>query len=260
MYINYYNLAKKFYVLKNVGEETFSIFINNIPPSIKNLFISTNLLEAIKNKNIHLIKYLYNHQANSEKALIEAVKTNDAKIVETVIKYFDFKFINEITEEGTALSIAVEESNLEIVEQLLSIEGIDVNFVTSSNLTALNIAISKQETAIAHRILDFYGENLKDQVSQINESIKIILKPNSTILDFYGGNLKQQVSQINKPVRVNLKYSNPNVDDSDKIKNKISILKRIVEVENVDLNCCEGDFSILSFACKYNERSLVEYL
>ena len=64
--------------------------VNDIPPSIKNLFINTNLIEAIRNTNIYLITYLYNHNANSEKALIEAVKKNDPKIVEIVIKYFDF--------------------------------------------------------------------------------------------------------------------------------------------------------------------------
>ena len=40
----------------------------------------------------------------------------------------------------------------------------------------------------------------------------------------------------------------------------VPILKRILEVENVDLNCVEDNYSILSFACKINEASLVEYL
>ena len=48
---------------------------------------------------------------------------------------------------------------------------------------------------------------------------------------------------------------------NNKIDQKmIPILKRILEVENVDLNCVEDNYSILSFACKINEASLVEYL
>lgn len=103
----------------------------------------SNLNGATASKNIHLIKYLFDQNAKSELALIEAVKTNDIKIVELVLEYFDLKFINENTKEGTALTIAVEKSNLEIVNKLLSIEGIDPSLVDSNNQTALNIAIIK---------------------------------------------------------------------------------------------------------------------
>ena len=216
-----------------------SKFINNIPPLIKKLFIENNLKIAIVYKNVHLIKYLLDNNARSERALIMAANTNDIKIVELVLEYFDLRFINEITEEGTALTIAAEKSNLEIVNKLLSIEGIDPSLVNSRYLTALMIAMMNQEDEICKSILDFYGENLKDQTFQLDRAIQMLLTLELRNKSYFCGK-KDQDLKINQKM--------------------ISILKRILEVENVGLNCYGGNHSILSFACKINELSLVEYL
>lgn len=175
LFINYLNIVNNFDLIKNVNEETFTFFINNIPADIKQMFINDYLSTAISSLNFHLTEYLLKEKTDSSNSLIEAAKTGNIDIVNIVLKYINPIFINNNSKDGTALCIACRNSKIEIVKRLLSVQNINLNLFGNDNLTPLNIAVNEIKIDIINIILDFYGDNLKNETEQLNKSLALIL-------------------------------------------------------------------------------------
>lgn len=67
-----------------------------------------------------------------------AVQTSELEIVDIILKANSQPlFVNKIGDKGTALSIAAQNNNLEIVKRLLSVPGIDPNLYSTNSKTPL---------------------------------------------------------------------------------------------------------------------------
>jgi ankyrin repeat protein len=127
---------------------------------------NNELLDAIYNDNFNLFKLLINKvdinatYNNGNTALIIAVDKNNLQIVQLLIaKGADINIKNN--NGYTALIFAVGKNNLQIV-QLLIAHGADVNIKNNNGYTALIFAIAKNNLLIATLLLE-NGANINIQ-------------------------------------------------------------------------------------------------
>lgn len=92
-------------------------------------------------------------------------------------------FINKIEKNGTPLHFAVQFNNLEIVQKFLELPGINPSLYSCSGSTPLIDAIKNNKTEIANAILDFYGDNIKEQKSQIYSALNVFLTSSKSSLE-----------------------------------------------------------------------------
>lgn len=106
--INFYSISLQINEMASINKDVFNIIIKNAPEKVKENFICCYLDEVIQAKNKFFIEYLLNENAFSDNALIEAVETNDIEIVNMILNSnSDPSFINQVSEKGTALHLAV---------------------------------------------------------------------------------------------------------------------------------------------------------
>lgn len=171
-FINYEVLSLQKQELIHIKKDILCNIIQNMTLFAKEILINCYLIDAIKAKYIFLIEYLLNEDAKDDFSLIEAVKTQDIEIVNMILnKNSEPSFVNKLSEDGTALNIAVSLNQLDIVKRLLSIPGIDPSLFGKNKQTPLVTSISKLNFDIFNAILDFYGTSINSQQFQLDEAV-----------------------------------------------------------------------------------------
>lgn len=158
--------------------------------------------------------------------MIKAVETSDIDIVKLILKYDSSpSFINDLSDQGTALNIAVEKKNIEIIKLLLSLPGIDPSLYSKTNKTPLITACDKENYESFDLILNFYGDSIQSQSWQLNEILrKFTLSYNRCYLD------------------------------------TLKILKRLLMIKGLDLNYHNEKHTLLTYVCEQNNKEIVSIL
>ena len=167
------------------------------------MLLSSFLTSSIAKNNSGLAEYILkiNQKCNHDD-LINAIKNKNINLVNLILKYNKKpSFINKLTENGSALNIAID--NIEIVNILLSIPGIDVNLYGKNNLTPLLYSVKNHDVEMVDLFLNYFQKNdIEEFTWQLNKSLKMIIK------------------------------SFPDV----KTSNTILILKKILKINSIDVN------------------------
>ena len=120
--------------------------------------------------------------------------------------------------------------NLQIVQRLLSLQGINPNLYCQSNSTPLIHAINFNSFDIVNEILDFYENKEQSQINQFNKALQATLNFISL------------------------------ADNEIYYYQIVSVMKRILEIKNINPNCCNDNDTLLSFFCEVNEIEMVKIL
>ena len=254
--INYTDLAMQKSILTCCKKSIFIILFNSVDPEVKETFLRQFLNESIKNKNVEVVDFLLQEEDSHEDTLFEAISTKNSEIVNIVLKHNSKpSFINQLSEDGTALNKAVILNEYDIVKRLLSVPGIDPNLYSENHITPLVSAISNFNLDIINLILDFYGEKIESQKWQLDEALgsllRIISGEQSSSHPYF---VKQEI------------YFHQTDDYEPDIKKKkvkeliLSILKRLIQIKNINLNCYSKKYTLLSYACETNEIEMVSML
>ena len=234
--INYEKLSPQIPTFGLINEEIFSIITSNISTESKNR-ISGCLQQAIKNNNKGLAKYLLKMNPPSSNDLIHAVLADNLEIVDLILECNkEPSFINKVTEKGTALTIAVQNNNLEMVKRFLSLPNIDPNLYCKFNKTPLFKAICNYNYEIMIAILDFYGDKIKSQNWQIHGAVK----------------------QIINGIKKNEKKKKNN--SKCLLAKKENVLCYLIENNYIYPNYHFKKHTFLTYACKTNSVKLVKTL
>lgn len=225
--------------------------------TLKKCFTSS----AIQNANKDLVGFLLKNEKTSNDSLFDAVESNDIDIVNIILNHNDHpSFINQISYRGTALNVAVNKNNIQIVKRLLSIHGINPNLYSVDNCTPLISAITKLNLEITNVLLDFYGDKIKSQMWQLNKALKRILRQLSGIM-FDNRYDEDEDDDVNEIIDIgiddNAEYSSFLKKNQDNILN---IVKRLMDIENIDLNCHVHKYTLLTYACEANEIDMIKTL
>lgn len=152
--INYSELILHAYKFKLINCKILSLLIDNSSYFHKKQLIGNFIIPSIQKKNKDTIEYLLSNDAPMDDTLFEAVNTHNIEIVNIILK-FNSKpfFINKISIHGTALHLAVMNKDIDIIKLLISLPGIDVNKIDSSNRTPLQIAFDNYSYDIVRILL-----------------------------------------------------------------------------------------------------------
>ncbi|KAK8838680.1 hypothetical protein M9Y10_032718 [Tritrichomonas musculus] len=202
-------LHSKSYGLLN--ERIFSFIHNKMKPEDKKRMLKS-LEQAILNKNVKLIEYLFQQNAICFNALNLAVKTNDFSFVKVILKYYRCNgnanfLINCLESKGTALTLAVRNNNIKIIKLLLTIPEINPSLCNLNDKKEIEcpllIAIRENNLEIIDCILDFYG----DEIQYEKQQLELIMKEIFEIYTKYR-NKSKYLNVINRIL--DIKYIDPN--------------------------------------------------
>ena len=240
--INYEKLSAQVSELGSLNEELFSIIISNVSPEAKERIVGC-FDQAIEKKNKDLVKYLIKENPPFDHALLLAVCSHDLELVEIILEHDSQpSYINKLCDYGTALSVAVENGDLQIVKKLLSLPGINPSLYSHQNATPLTTAICRCDLEITNAILDFYGDDIQDQRWQINEALTKIFD-DSPRSGFSFGKRKENENE-----------------KEEKKKKIVTILLRILEIKSINPNLHFNNKTLLTYACQNNSIELVQSL
>ena len=174
-------------------------------------------------------------QNNLESILIYAVKANDLLMVEELLKNkVDPSYINMNSKYGTALTIAVQNSNLQIIKILLSIKEIDLNIYYKDFKTPLILAAYQLNEKIVNFIIN--NNDSKNNEFKFKTLHKIInlncIDPNIRVLN-------------NTILTYACKY------------NLINIVKNLLQNDSIDVNLNipkTGDTPLITSIKYYNDE------
>lgn len=228
VYISIDRISSNLNTFKLINHEILMYLIDNCEVNEKRILKQCLLYPAIMNHDKILIEHLLKNNIAFDDALFDAVNSNNLEIVNLILNHnCQPFFINKKTRDGTALHAAIKNGNLQIVQRLLSIKGIDLNLYDSQHSTPLIAAALTKNLDIFNAILDFYGDNIKSQKSQLDNVITALF---DLISSYYNGP-KESI---------------------------LPILKRILEFKNINPNCHGKKYSLLSYFCTINEIDSVK--
>lgn len=154
------------------------LITNNADPETKYLLLKNFMTPVISKKNVELAEFLLetNHKCSHEN-FIEAVKTKKIKLVDLILKYNNKpSFINKMTIEGTALNVATNNFDIEMIKRLLSIPYIDVNLCGENQLTPFLFSVKNHSFEMADIFLNYFeNHNIDEYIWQLNEALKILI-------------------------------------------------------------------------------------
>ncbi|KAK8880443.1 hypothetical protein M9Y10_003117 [Tritrichomonas musculus] len=144
-----------------------------------------------------------------------------------------------------------------MVKHLLSISNINPNLYDRNNVTPLIAAISRFNIEIVNIFIDYFGDNIKKQMWQFNDGLRKILhivsrKTSNTIKGRRG--YPRESSQINADED---EWSNFISNNQAKIS---AVIHRLIEIEDIDLNCHIKNCTLLCYACETNDIDLLNAL
>ncbi|KAK8836079.1 hypothetical protein M9Y10_040035 [Tritrichomonas musculus] len=231
--IDFNQLSTSFDELSTVNEEIFSLMISNCNLIAKEQFLHLYFEPAIENKNYELVEFLLKQKILSDNALFIAVKNDNLKMVNLILKYMNEpSFINRSSEAGTALCMAVERNDLKIVETLLSIPSTNPGLTDGNGSTPLMLAFPNIE--LMNPILNFYGDKILSQTEQLHFLIKKTL--HLFISDDPDANLILARLIKIKGINFNELMNGTNfLLFACKTKN-VTAFKMLIELDNIDLN------------------------
>ncbi|KAK8839179.1 hypothetical protein M9Y10_032106 [Tritrichomonas musculus] len=214
-----------FSMIDSLNIETVSLLWDHANHSVIESFKKNILIDAIRKQNKDIVKFLLEKGVAYDNALFEATSYSDIEIVKIIIDHDSSpSFINKISEKGTALNIAVSSNKKEIVELLLSVQGINPSLYYESHKAPLITAIEKNNIDLINLILDFYGDNIQSEAWQLNE----ILHKYTFSFFFHSENIK--------------------------------LLERILKTNIVDLNYHNDKYTLLTYACQKNWNEIFSFL
>ena len=222
--------------------------------------IVSTIDDAINAKNKPLIEFLLNKNAPLDDALIQAVKTNDLEIVELILnKNSEPSYVNKCIGNETALLNAIDSNNDLILKRLLSIPGINPSIYNKSLMTPLLYAAKKNRSDYFIEIFNFYGDEIKNQKTQLEKALKIMIDNNSKNL--ISNNILSDI--------IKLKIIDPNIRTS---KNtlltylcsncSINLIQSLIEYDSIDVNLSipENGNTPLIVAIKSNKSGIINLL
>ncbi|KAK8837430.1 hypothetical protein M9Y10_036425 [Tritrichomonas musculus] len=198
---------------------------------IKNELINDSLKGVLCSNNVEILKFLISNKIDFNGLLIKAVKSSNLEVVKTILDHnHSLEFINEVGFSGTALFEAVRNSKNDMVHHLLQVKGIDPSISVDSFETPLVEAVNKNNVEAVDLILNFYGDDIKDQGIQIQNALKQSQRRNPN-------NYKEQL--IYKKLS-SIKNLTPSDDAEDLLFNAIisknvDLVKKILSDESIDL-------------------------
>jgi hypothetical protein len=119
-----------------------------------------------------ILRILFSVEQSFRYCLRSLVEYGDVEIVRIVLKRDSSpEYVNEVSEEGTALCVAVKRGHLEMVELLLSVPGINADLCDRHGRTPLVLAARFHYWGIMKALIDFCGDHLNDCPGQVNQAI-----------------------------------------------------------------------------------------
>lgn len=104
-------------------------------------------------------------------------------------------------------------------------------------------------------ILDFYGEKIELQKWQLDEALKTLLR----IISGEQESSHPYFPRVNSCVYYTHDYD-PELEKKKKKELILNVLKRLIQIKNIDLNCSSNKYTLLSYACETNEIEMVSML
>ena len=270
LYIDFASLASSSKTLSSVNVEIFSLMYENSSSVVKAKYLENYVIPAITKKNNELVRYLLKEDAPCENALIEAVNTRSLEMVDIVLQHKNKPyFVNKNSINGTALSIATRNNDIEIVKLLLSVPGINASIYNKNLATPLQTSVYNYNTEIANLILDFYEDDGTNHSWEMHEIIKKLLD----IVDKYI-NGRPTVNQLQARQSVWINAARPsvwqkpatpstpiNTNPPDQKKEELyKVFIRIISMKGVDINFVNSKNTFLTYACANNKIELVKSL
>ena len=236
VFISFENLKEDMCRISNISKDIFPIISNNFPSDIFHDLCKKFVEQSIYYQNEYVLENVLKELPESDNVLIKAVETHDPKIVKIILKYINKpKFINKRTPNGTALCIAVQNDDFEIVQLLISVPEIDVNLYDSFKNTPLIIAANNFNLEIFNLILDYYGDDIKYQQWQIDvlveKALYLLISPNSE----QDAKIEPVINRI-----LEIKYIESNIFDKYFTefcnKNNVEAVKRLLDLDKTNPN------------------------
>ena len=220
----------------NINKEIFSIISDIMPPNLLNKFLDKFAIYATEWCNLEIVETILNIAPDIEIDIYAAIDSRDPRIISLLRKYNENPdYVNSRTPEGTPLTTAVENNDVEVVKALLTFPGIDVNLYDKYKRTPLIIAAHSCNYEIFNTILDFVGDDIQNQQWQLDiiaQKIATLIKSskweaNSNISKIFDRFLK--IKFIDKSL-----FENFFLEACE--KNNIEIVKKLLEYDAVDVN------------------------
>lgn len=257
----------------------FSFLINNTDPELQENY-SKCIYGSIKKKNKDLTEYLCNRfGVLNDFDFTFVVRQLDLDLVNIFLKYnSQSEFINQVRNNGTALSTAVYYSCTPIVKRLLSIPGINASIPFNGYETPLSIAVKNNNLEIVDILINFYGDSIKNKTRELDEVMKIIIESYST--NKYNQKVIDLILKIEHidPNYVYYKVEIPSNDENssddddtdtdDDTNDNYDYYNNDNDCDDYDYNneCCSNDdideynCNLLICACKNNDIDMVKML
>ena len=147
--------------ISKVSSEIISYLFNSSGLEFDKIMFLPLLLPAIKNHNKHFVEFLIERGIFYDECLIDAASTCDLDIVNIILKHNPTpEFVNQGSEDGTALHQAVHKNSLEIFQRLLSLQSINPYLHEKNIKTPLMLATNQMNFQIIKAIISFSGQNI----------------------------------------------------------------------------------------------------
>ncbi|KAK8843709.1 hypothetical protein M9Y10_024774 [Tritrichomonas musculus] len=251
------NYQKIFVSNTNLALKLLDKFDPNIKKSLERLLFDTSM----SNNNKYVFKLYLHKNLDKRNILIGAVNFNDINLVNQILTHnTQPSFINQISQAGTALSIAINNNNLAIFNRLLQLPGIDPNLEDSDGYTSFMLAIINLNIEMVGNLVDFYGDQIQLQFWQLPKAI-LGLKSK------YLGINKQVTSEVESKIlfiikgllqiNANLSFKGLEFLSAAIRSNCYEIVKFLIEIENVDVNEREsfsGNTPLITASSIKNEK------
>jgi ankyrin repeat protein len=115
---------------------------------------------------LRFLPTIVNYAANGNSALIHATDNGHTAVVERLLAVPGINVNFQTAQTDTALMVASKKGHTAIVERLLAVPGINVNYQNQLGGTALSGASHNGHTAIVERLLAAHGINVNLQNAQ----------------------------------------------------------------------------------------------
>lgn len=225
--INFSNIATFSSEMASMKEEIFLLIIDKLSHDEKENLYKKIIIPAIRCHNIPLIEIIYKEMPVNRECFFEAVESSDCEIVKITLKYKNnSSFINKKSPNGTPLIIATRNNDTDIVKALLSVPENNPNLYDRIGDTPLIIAAMSMNLDILNLILDFYGDEIQNQKSQLDS---LILKTMNLM----------------------------NIPEWKSKQDIINIINRVLDIKFIDPNVFKNDNTMLMLACESNEINIV---
>ncbi|KAK8844447.1 hypothetical protein M9Y10_024305 [Tritrichomonas musculus] len=135
----YDEITKYLYKLVSIDLEIIIKLMNTLSPTDKEDLLNKLISPAIASKNKNLIRYLLQQTPPIGETLLWATQTNDFDVFNLVLEYNNDPFyINKVFENsGSVLQYSIYNNDVEFIQEILTVPGIDVNILLKNGNSLL---------------------------------------------------------------------------------------------------------------------------